>query len=287
VPDHLDFEAFEQNFVLSQLPNLKHIVFEGDYGDIMMHPRAESFFRHCSSVESIVAYTNGSMRSTTWWANLATIPNLTVVFSIDGLADTNATYRINADFDKIMRNARAYINAGGRATWKFLVFKHNQHQVAQAQELAASMGFADFQTQSTNRNFWDNPIWPVKINGEYSHDIEMSDTADSTRTKDYIVALDKVKQQQFTKPSCSWINSGRIYINHKGHVIPCCMTSGLSWQRDISAQLWQRIIQHVDSIDINQHNIADILTSDFFVHNLATSLSSAKTVHPTCLSQCS
>jgi MoaA/NifB/PqqE/SkfB family radical SAM enzyme len=286
-PGHLDFDNFSRHFNLAQLPNVSTIIFEGDYGDIMMHPRAEDFLRHCSTIQSVIAYTNGSMRSAAWWAKLATIPNLTVVFSIDGLADTNAIYRINADFDKIMRNASAYINAGGRAIWKFLVFEHNQHQLEQVKSLASDMGFSDFQTQSTNRNFWENPTWPVKVNGEYQYDIKMSSSAGATRTKDHVVAFDRIKNHQFNSPVCSWIKSGRIYINHKGHVIPCCMTSGKSWQTDMSARMWQRIIQDISAIDINCHDIEHILAGDFFTSKLQESLSSSKTVHPTCVSQCS
>ena len=46
-------------------------------------------------------------------------------FAIDGLEDTNHIYRRNTDWVKIVQNATAYIAAGGRAEWDFIVFAHN------------------------------------------------------------------------------------------------------------------------------------------------------------------
>ena len=50
-----------------------------------------------------------------------------VTFGIDGLQDTNHLYRISTNFDKIIKNAKAFIDAGGFAKWHMLVFEHNEH----------------------------------------------------------------------------------------------------------------------------------------------------------------
>ena len=39
---------------------------------------------------------------------------------------------------------RAFINAGGRARWDFLIFAHNEHQVDEAEALATKWGFKSF-----------------------------------------------------------------------------------------------------------------------------------------------
>ena len=64
-------------------------------------------------------------------------PRGRVVFAIDGLQDTLGTYRRNVSFDKVIANASAFIAAGGRAEWDFLVFEHN--------ELNANVYVADVQ----------------------------------------------------------------------------------------------------------------------------------------------
>ena len=53
--------------------------------------------------------------------------NAMMLFSTDGLEDTNEIYRKKVKWDKLMENVEAYIGAGGMATWKWLTFKHNEH----------------------------------------------------------------------------------------------------------------------------------------------------------------
>jgi len=97
---------------------------------------------------NILFNTNGGMRNPEWWSNLGSTlkdnPSNWVTFSIDGLEDTNHLYRRNVKWDKLMANVKAFIAAGGRAHWDFLIFKHNEHQIDQARQLAEELGFARF-----------------------------------------------------------------------------------------------------------------------------------------------
>ena len=43
-----------------------------------------------------------------------------------------------------MRNLSTFINAGGKAEWKYLIFEHNKHQVDDAKQLAKSLGVETF-----------------------------------------------------------------------------------------------------------------------------------------------
>ena len=52
-----------------------------------------------------------------------------------------------------MENAQAFIDAGGRARWDFIVFAHNEHQVEDAEALAKKMGFEKFQYKKSARFF--------------------------------------------------------------------------------------------------------------------------------------
>jgi hypothetical protein len=56
-------------------------------------------------------------------------------------------------FKKIMQNAEAFIQAGGRARWDYIVFAHNEHQVEEAEALSKSMGFEKFQYKKSARFF--------------------------------------------------------------------------------------------------------------------------------------
>ena len=67
-----------------------------------------------------------------------------VVFSIDGLEDTNHLYRRNVQWHKVMENAKSFIDAGGLARWRMIVFEHNAHQLKDAEQLSKAMGFGKF-----------------------------------------------------------------------------------------------------------------------------------------------
>ena len=137
---HLSLDSMVKNFDLTKLPSLQNVIFEGDYGDPMMNPEIDQFVNFFKDIESIKLITNGSIRNKDYFANLATHKNLQVTFSIDGLEDTNHIYRINSNWNKTIANAKSFINAGGNATWKYIIFKHNQHQVDEARQLASELG---------------------------------------------------------------------------------------------------------------------------------------------------
>jgi sulfatase maturation enzyme AslB (radical SAM superfamily) len=89
--------------------------------------------------------TNGSARTVDWWRDIAEVlkPNGYVIFSIDGLEDTNHLYRRNTNWEKIISNVNAFIEAGGIAHWEYIVFEHNEHQIDIARDLASSLGFSN------------------------------------------------------------------------------------------------------------------------------------------------
>ncbi len=72
-----------------------------------------------------------------------------LVASIDGATqESYAKYRINGDLSRVLENAAAIAREKrrlGRATpeliWQFIVFKHNQHELDSAVELARKTGF--------------------------------------------------------------------------------------------------------------------------------------------------
>jgi MoaA/NifB/PqqE/SkfB family radical SAM enzyme len=147
-------KIFEPEFVAQ----LTRLYMCGNYGDpIAAKDTLEVFdyFRRHNSKMNLNMYTNGSAKKSDWWKELANVlgKNSYVVFSIDGLEDTNHLYRQNTIWPKIMENAQAFINAGGRARWDYIVFAHNEHQVEQAEALSKKMGFEKFQYKKSARFF--------------------------------------------------------------------------------------------------------------------------------------
>lgn len=167
VLDHLDFDKFAKNFNLELFPNLEQVIFEGDYGDCTMHPEVDKFIKFFQSVPTLTLVTNGGVRSSQWWKNLAQQSNVKVIFSIDGLAETSKIYRINTDWKKVIENAQSFIKENGYAIWKYIVFKHNEHELEQARNLAKNIGFAEFLPVFTKQRWYSGSSWPVKVEGKY------------------------------------------------------------------------------------------------------------------------
>jgi len=210
-----------------------------------------------------------------------------VTFAIDGLADTNHTYRINSEWQKIIANASAYIKAGGAATWKFIVFRHNEHQVEPARALSEFLGFQDFITHVSDRNFFGSDAFAVMFEGESKgYDLNIASTT-AARPDSKTIMMQKIHDDAFESPACSWLDSGSMYVDYQGNLIPCCMTSGLMWRRDISAQLWQKIVGDLDSINLYHHPVSAILDSEFYQTRLQQSFDSMRTAHHVCVAHCS
>ena len=124
----------------------------GNYGDPMMAKdtlKIFKYFREHNSKMKLRMNTNAGARPAKWWVELAkTIGKRgRVVFSVDGLKDTNHLYRQHVKWNIVERSMKAYIGAGGIARWDYLVFKHNEHQVEEAKKLSQKLGFAGFQAK--------------------------------------------------------------------------------------------------------------------------------------------
>ena len=167
----LSLKDFARIFTPGVLSQIKYLLFCGHTGDPIY---AKDFLEIVEYIKqnsqtTIKIVTNGSYKKEDWWIQLGQLldHNDSITFSIDGLEDTNNIYRINSNWQKIMENAQAYINAGGRARWKFLVFQHNEHQIEQARELSKQLGFKDFIIEYTSRSWFSGNTWPVKIDGVF------------------------------------------------------------------------------------------------------------------------
>jgi len=148
------------------IKQLKRLYMCGNYGDpISARDTLEIFQylrKHNDSMQ-LSFHTNASAKTPEWWSKLPSAmgKNHYVVFSVDGLEDTNHLYRQGTVWKKIMENAEAFIAAGGRARWDFIVFGHNEHQVEEARALAERMGFEKFNVKKSNR-FFSNTRGQVK-----------------------------------------------------------------------------------------------------------------------------
>jgi MoaA/NifB/PqqE/SkfB family radical SAM enzyme len=142
--------------VFPQGTRVRKIILCGNHGDPIYHPALHEILAYLRGLAPkpphLSIHTNGSFRTRDWWAETAALLSRhdRVVFSIDGLEDTNALYRVGARWSSIMDGIAECRGKVGMI-WKFIVFKHNEHQVEEAKRLALELGFDDFNLVKSDR----------------------------------------------------------------------------------------------------------------------------------------
>ena len=137
---HTTLETIKNSIGPKVLSQLKRFYSCGVLGDGSMNPECLEIYEYVKRCGNshLSLNTNGGARTTDFWKELAKL-NVEVTFSIDGLEDTNHLYRRNVKWDRVIENVQAFINAGGKAEWDFLTFKHNQHQIEEAEILSKKL----------------------------------------------------------------------------------------------------------------------------------------------------
>lgn len=230
---HLDRSVIDRTFDAELCQRLQQVFFCGSYGDPIMHPDfldiLRDFRRKCPTLW-LYMHTNGGAHNTDYWQELAGIMNGhgQIDFGIDGLEDTLHLYRRNVKYSKVIENAQAFINAGGRAQWNFIVFRHNEHQIEQVQRLGKQMGFFNVLIRNTGRFFNHRTIeemaeWPV--GQEY---VLQPPTQQQYRNQSMIFLPDLKKQYKnikdyfdSTQIKCDALIGPKVAVNAEGLVLPC------------------------------------------------------------------
>jgi MoaA/NifB/PqqE/SkfB family radical SAM enzyme len=200
------------------LQRLDHMYMCGNLGEPILARDCLAIFDHarCGNPGiSLGLNTNGSARPSEFWKELARL-GVKVSFGIDGAtAASHVRYRRGTDFDRILANAATYIEAGGRATWDFIVFRHNEDEVEAAAELARRMGFKRFTVKPTER-FYQPYQLVLDTSGAVVDRLEPSLRHVPPRTrlgpKDYATC----------RIDCSVARRRTVFISATGHVFPCC-----------------------------------------------------------------
>lgn len=207
---HLDMHKIQQVIDTDCIQQLDKMFMCGNYGDPAAGKYTLDIYRAFREINPDIVLgmnTNGGLQNTVWWHELGRTFDQALdyaVFSIDGLEDTNSTYRVNVDWNKLMNNAAAYIQAGGSAHWDMLVYKHNQHQVDKCEQLARDLGFSWFRAKVSKRRFTDKLEQPIGW---------------------------QLPQVKGTKINCHALNEQSMYIDAQGRSSPCCWLG--STQRDV------------------------------------------------------
>ena len=248
----------------------------GNYGDPMVADDTLAIFDHLRSENRTMElgmFTNGSGRTPAFWADLAKVTSY-VRFSIDGLEDTNAIYRRGTQWSRIMDAVTAFIAAGGRAEWDFIVFRHNEHQIEEARALAQKLGFSRFFVKKTSRFFSAGKVSGKEVRRrDGAADYVIEEPRDPRLKNDAVVRLTQIGRfsdyQAETEISCKAAHHRRIYVSAEGLVFPCCWTGALypPGRPAGTAQVWDLVRQLPEgkaSLDARSSSIRAIVEGPFF-----------------------
>lgn len=291
---HLDINGIINNLQIDKLTNLQQVIIQGDKGDPLMNPDLERLidaFTLAPLHPEILINTNGSIRSQKWWESLPKkYPDVKIMFSIDGLQDTNHLYRVGLDFQTIIRNARAFIDTGGYAIWRFLIFQHNQHQIEQALEISKNLGFSEFECVSADRGrFQEKNTWPVMVKGKMSHYISPMTNNITFSNRKVIHKKSNKNKTYISTPNksyiCRWAQQGEIYINAQAKVLPCCMMHFETSNNYNGSAYLKKLTNGFDQQDLTLYTLDDILKHDLLRENLENSLRNGKW-HSVCTKSC-
>jgi radical SAM protein with 4Fe4S-binding SPASM domain len=144
-----------------------------------------------------------------------------LVVSLDGTSsESYLKYRIRGDYDKVVSNMAELIrrrNARGRKTpvveWQFIVMKTNEHEVAEAEQMAKKLGVDVMR------------FIPVGMPFEFRNRKDVADLWYPTQHEGRQHSEADTEQQfgQAEKPSPCFYLYRSMVVNPDGGVSPCCV----------------------------------------------------------------
>ena len=216
------YETFKKR-LLHEI-NIDHLVdfvgpgasigFCGNNGDPIYHSK---FLELCRRLKNnkckLFITTNGSAKTTKWWIELSQIldKNDTITFSIDGLEDTNHLYRKNAKWQSIMEAVKCMNERTCTLVWKFIVFKHNQHQIKKAESFSKKIGFDNFRLEHSDRWLNNRDLMPDEkfVDTSYKQSQEILNNPNFTTSMSAKCMINGKPQKN-------------LYIDAEGDFYPCC-----------------------------------------------------------------
>lgn len=216
--EEISAAQFRDWFPADFLAQLDRVFLCGNFGEPILARDCLEILAHCRAASAglkLGLNTNGSARGPEFWQALARL-GVRVTFGIDGATDaSHRRYRRGTDLDRILANAVTFIKAGGQAVWDFIVFRHNEHEVAQARALAGTLGFAEFRVKPTAR--FGAPWFDVRDeSGAVVDRLEPSlghhEPPGAPRRPDI----------RARRIDCDVARQRSVYVSAGGMVFPCC-----------------------------------------------------------------
>ena len=292
---HTTLKLLEEKLGKKIVSQLQVFYSNGIVGDAIMNPECVQIYdwvRRNSDCGLWIS-TNGGARNTDFWKDLAKIKGLKVTFNIDGLQDTNHLYRRNVKWDRLISNVEEFISAGGKADWRYLIFKHNEHQLDEAKALSKKLGMESFATAYSERWVDFSPTGEFRDTSKIKVDEYYLEKP--VQQPDKVGRYGEVGNSQFGQDvmeenignifdkkvvcqSCSY-GKHEILLHGNGDVSPCCMLG------DPRIHEAKKLIKDYHKINLNDSTLEEILNGEFF-RELEKGIAGGESRLQTCYSAC-
>lgn len=217
----LDLEIIKKVFDTNKIDPDVIINLIGTAGEPLLHPDFIPIVKHIRQKipgSHITIHTNGGVRNPKFYTELGNLlaetRRHTLVFSIDGLEDTNGIYRIGVDYNKSIEHMKAAIATGARVIWKFIEFDWNKHQVEEARALAKELGCDSFHRSS---NVCDDPEMVDEMMSAAHNKINKLTPPPPEWSEGFM----EVPEFDFIDKKC--VQEQGIFVDIEGRILPCCM----------------------------------------------------------------
>lgn len=244
--------------------------------------------------------TNGGMNNAAWWQKLGKLSretnNVNVHFCIDGFEETNHIYRVNTQFKIIKRNIEAYASESKDATWIYIVFDHNEHELPIAESYAKELGI-HFATRTGMRNSYNDWIAKIKKRDSKTKKVVTEEKVISTTGKNEhkrkadVEKIDKylnneTDNHEITKSIvCKYKHEGEIFIANDLTLWPCCFLWDSSFKNQEKINDKLNIASKWNSLE--DKTIDEVLAHEWYVSLLEESWNPKHNLHlKRCVKSC-
>lgn len=242
------------NFFLDNKFTNQHITLCGNNGDPIYHPKFIYLVQALKAIGSTLhIHTNGSAKTPKFWKELCSFLTVKdkITFAIDGLPSNNHVYRINSNWKQVEQAIKITSQSYVQTCWQYIVFKYNQDQIQEAQQLSKKLGIDEFKILKSHR--WQD-------------DSVQSYMPDATYVTKQSVGQDM-------QPDC--IKEKEIYIDAEGFLYPCCYTAAQRTKR--------KTVFFKNRLHITDKNFAFLPCHTQFIENAQD----YKTADQVCKTHCS
>lgn len=221
--------------------------------------------------------------------------SIDVKFSVDGYEDTNHFYRVNAVWDKIVKNMTAFSSQQGICEWQYLVFEHNQKSIEPAKKLADQLQIPFVLRQNVrNTKPWTSYI-KKKIDGKvvtekflvYPTTSKKVEHPETEKVKNWSHPKQGIEQNQADSIFCMFEHKKEIFIDWSGKVWPCCwFATDYHFEKlPVLLELDKEFGEGWNSV--HNHSLESIIQSPYYKELLVQSwIEGAKFHNPECFKKC-